>query len=322
MQASLFNLILYTQKNKRADYIHSLMQKVIERFPSRVIFITVDKSSSQDEIKTSVSTIQGGPDVTCDLLTFETTGKTESRIPYLILPHITPDLPVYLLWAENPIQDNPLSHQLDTLATRMIFDSESTDDLSKFAKALLQHQKESGCDIADLNWARTENWRNLLSATFYSDERLKQLQRAKKIQITYNAHETKFFCHTKIQAIYIQGWLASQLGWKLSSIKEDTLTYGPITVELLSSKDPDLPPGTIISMSLLTDAGEHFSFSRSSDHPQQVSMILCTPEKCEIPCTYIFTKSHSGLSLVNEIGFTGTSEHYLNLLSYLLTWGI
>ena len=325
LKACLFNLLLYTQKNLRADYIRTLTQKVIDRFPSRVIFITVDKNSTSDTLNLTSSTLQGESEITCDLLEIEVAEKSKDRLPFVILPYIIPDLPIYLLWAENPVVENPLSHQLDSFATRMIFDSEATDNLPRFAKAVLEHKKEAGCDVADLNWARTENWRNLLSSTFYSEERLEMLKRAQNIQITYNAHATQFFCHTKTQAVYLQGWLAAQLEWKLTGVEKDCFLYGPLKVEIFPAEYPDLPPAAVISLEVLTTKGEHFSFARSKEQPTQVAMILSTKEKCEIPSKYIFTKSQSGLSLVNEIGFTGTSEHYLKLLSYLLSlegkWG-
>jgi len=319
-RACLFNLILFTHKNERAAYIRTITQKVIERFPSRVIFITVDKKSSEDYLKASASVMtgaQGECDVVCDLIEIEAAGSSQKRIPFAILPHILPDLPIYVLWAEDPSQENPLSHQLEKLATRIIFDSESASDLPKFAKALLRNQKEFGCDVADLNWARTESWRELLSSTFYSPERLDQLKQTKSIQITYNGYETKFFCHTQIQAIYIQGWLASQLNWKLKSSTKDQFRYQDVSVHLVSNSNSLLPPGTVISLDLETSHGEKFSFCRSKEHPHQINMIISTPEKCDIPSKFIFTKSQSGLSLVNEICHSGTSEHYQKLLLFL-----
>lgn len=319
-RACLFNLILVTYKDERAAYIRTITQKVIERFPSRVIFITIDKKTSDDYLKAAVSVMTGAKgesDVVCDLIEIEAAGQSQIRIPFVILPQILPDLPIYVVWAEDPSQDNPLSQQLEKLATRIIFDSESTDDLPAFAKALLRNQKAFGCDIADLNWARTESWRELLSTVFYPKERLAELEQTKSIRLVYNAHETKFFCHTKIQALYLQGWLASQLNWKLKSIAKNQFRYENVTVDLVPDTNKDLPPGTVISLDLETTQGDHFSFGRTKDNPHQINMIFSTPEKCDIPSKYLFTKSQSGLSLVNEICHSGTSEHYLKLLLFL-----
>ena len=320
MRASLFNLILFTQKNERAAYIRTIAQKVIERFPSRVIFITVDKSNKENTLKASASVMSGAKgefDIVCDLIEFEATAISQERIPFLILPHLIPDLPVYLVWAEDPIKENPLSYQLEKLATRLIFDSESTDDLAQFAASLIHHKNESNCDIADLNWARTENWRELIALTFHSPERLQQLKKAKTIKIIYNSKESPFFCHTKIQAIYLQGWIASQLEWPLKTIEGNSFHYANTTVELLPEINTALPPGAIISIDILTEDGDHFSFCRNKNIPEQILMISCDLEKCEIPSRYLFNKSQSGLSLVNEICQSGTSAHYLKLLNVL-----
>lgn len=319
-RASLFNLVLFTQKNKRAGYMRTLAQKVIERFPSRIIFITVDKENQENTLKASASVMTGAKgdvDIVCDLIEFEATAISQERIPFLILPHLIPDLPVYLVWAEDPIQENPLSYQLEKLATRLIFDSESTDNLSQFAESLLHHKREAQCAIADLNWARTENWRELVALTFYSQERLHQLRDAKTITITYNGQESPFFCHTKIQAIYLQGWIASQLDWSLKSSDGTGFHYVTTRVDLIKEMNASLPPGAIISVDIVTKNGEHFSFCRNKAIPEQILMIFCDQEKCAIPSKYLFNKSHSGLSLVNEICHSGTSSHYLKLLNFL-----
>lgn len=319
-RACLFNLILFTQKNNRAAYIRTIAQKVIERFPSRVIFITVDKESCESTLNAKASVMTGATgefDIVCDLIEFEATPTTQDRLPFLILPHIIPDLPVYLLWADDPIEENPLSYQIEKLATRLIFDSESTDNLPKFANALLAHKQEASCDIADLNWARTENWRDLITLTFYSDDKLEQLKKAKTIKITYNNYANPFFCHTKIQAIYIQGWIASQLNWSLKKLEPNFFQYEHTSVELMGQERSNIPPGTLIAIDIVTHDNLLFSFCRNKEVPEQILMTFCDQEKCEIPSKYLFNKSQSGLSLVNEICHSGTSRHYLKLLNFL-----
>jgi len=312
MRASLFNLLVTTPKDKRADYIRTITLKVLERFPSRVIFTTIDKNGSV--LNAAVSLISNA-NIVCDFIELQVSKQAQSKIPFVILPHLLPDLPLYILWAEDPVQDNPISHQLEKWADRIIFDSEVTDNLPAFAKTLLEHAKD--CEIADLNWGRLESWRDLLSSTFYSQDRLETLKKAQKITITYNAYETPFFCHTKIQALYLQSWLATQLDWKLSKTSNDLFQYGSLTIELKAAKNQDLPPGTVISLDIFTSTDIHFAFSRDPKHPYQIRTIICDLEKCEIPTLFIFSKAKSGLSLVNEITHNGTSPHFLKVLEYL-----
>ncbi len=318
MRASLFNLLVVAPKNQRDDYIRKITLKVLERFPSRVIFATIDKTLQADSLEASVSLIpgsRGSYDVMCDFIEIQASKQSQPKIPFIILPHLLPDLPLYILWCEDPVQDNPLSHELEKWATRIIFDSEVTDNLPAFARTLLEHSHD--CEIADLNWGRLENWRELLASTFYSLERLETLKKAQKISITYNAYETPFFCHTKIQALYLQSWLATQLNWKLSKIEKDHFEYGPLTIELKTEKNPDLAPGTVISLDIFAPTDTHFAFARDPDHPHHIRTIICDIEKCEIPTKFIFSKAQSGLSLVNEITHNGTSPHFLKVLEFL-----
>ncbi|HEY5235056.1 MAG TPA: glucose-6-phosphate dehydrogenase assembly protein OpcA [Rhabdochlamydiaceae bacterium] len=318
MRASLFNLLVVAPKNQRTDYVRTITLKVLERFPSRVIFTTIDKTLSGDSLNASVSLIPGAKgsyDVVCDLIELETSKQAQAKVPFVILPHLLPDLPLYILWAEDPVQDNPISHQLEKWATRIIFDSEVTDNLPAFAKTLLEHAED--CEIADLNWGRLESWRELLASTFYSQDRLETLKKAQKICITYNAYETPFFCHTKIQAVYLQSWLITQLGWKLTKSEKDLFHYGSLTIELKAAKNQDLPPGTVISLDIFTSTDVHFAFSRDPAHPYQIRTLICDIEKCEIPTLFIFSKAKSGLSLVNEITHNGTSPHFLKVLEFL-----
>ena len=318
MRACLFNLLVVSPKNQRTDYVRQITLKVLERFPSRVIFTTVDKTLQNDSLDASVTLIPGAKgsyDVVCDFIEVQASKQSQPKIPFIILPHLLTDLPLYILWGEDPVQDNPLSHELEKWATRIIFDSEVTDNLPAFAKTLLEHSHD--CEIADLNWGRLESWRDLLSSSFYSLERLETLKKAQKICITYNAHETPFFCHTKIQALYLQTWLATQLGWKLSKIEKDRFEYGTLTIELIAEKNADLPPGTVISLEIFSLPDIHYRFSRDPNHPYQIRTIICDIEKCEIPTKFIFSKAQSGLSLVNEITHNGTSPHFLKVLEFL-----
>ncbi len=329
-RACLFNLIFFTHKEHRAAYIQRLAQKVVEKFPSRVIFVSVDKKSTQDFLKTEVSILsssQGEFDVACDYIHIETGGAYHERIPFVVLPHILPDLPVYLLWAEDPGKNDPLCDHLGQLAGRLIFDSESTESLPPYASSLLERHAKLHCDIADLNWARIESWRDMLSMAFYSEDKLKQIQHAKQILITYNAQETAFFCHTKIQAIYLQAWLSCQLRWEFQTLHIDKNNlcfaykgeFGPLEITLSSQQHTTLPPGLILSVEILTSGNEQFTFSCNLEQMHQIAYQHSTPSQCDLPSYYIFTKAESGHSLVKEVCHRGTSEHFLKVLNLVKT---
>lgn len=326
IRASLFNLIFYTKKNPRAEYIRQISQKVIEKFPSRVIFIY--EAEEDNYLNTRVSVISSNEhesDIACDFIEIDVAGSFKERVPFVILPQIIPDLPIYVIWSEDPSLPTPLFEQLKKYASRIIFDSEAITNLPQFAENLIQLDQNFQLDIADLNWARMESWRELLAATFYTRERLEMLRKSTKIHILYNCKETAFTCHPQIQAVYLQGWLSTQLKWKLGKIENGqgkwNFTYererGTTQIAIVPENRENFKSGAILSVDIETEDQNHFSFGCNLDLPHHVSMRFSTLEKCDIPLKYIFAKEESGQSLVKEICHRGTSQHFLNLLKNL-----
>ena len=322
-RACLFNLIVFNQLSARTDYIRNIVQKIIDTFPCRVLFVSHDSDPSKSYLKTAVSVMasQEKNSTVCDDIDIGVAGSDWERVPYVILPHIVPDLPVYLLWAEDPSKPHPLFQPLSNLATRIIFDSESADSLFGFAQALLSFKEQKGLDIADLNWARLEGWRDLLSSTFDSKERLGDLRDVKELFITYNARESEFFCHLKIQAMYLLALLSARLGWRFQSVQGHKgafrFQFDKVAATIESCFWPDLSPGSIISLGITSNREAHYHFMRNQKQMHQVTIQNSTLESCELPYQFILGKSQMGQSLVREIFLKGTSSFFLQMLHQL-----
>ncbi len=321
MRACLFNLIIFAKKEERVPYLRLVAQKIIERFPSRIIF--VELTSKEDKLETSVSVMtadEGDNEIVCDLINIRAGGSFLERVPFIILPNILPDLPIYLLHGHDPVNEDSLSKQIEQFATRLIFDSETTENLPQFAQTLLNYQKQHHADIADLNWARIENWRDLLTETFYSTDRLVQLKRSRLIHIHYNSTSSPSVSHTKTQAIYLQGWIASQLGWTFQKQDEgNVFYYKECTIYLHPSSMKSLTAGRVISNQIETAEEETFLLTRHLENPRHVSIEISTKETCAIPSHTLFDIDEVGQSTVHEVIHRGTSRHYMNLLSTLST---
>ena len=324
MRASLFNLIVFNRLSSRTDYIRNIVQKIIDTFPCRVLFVTHDPDPSKHYLKTAVSVMAStGPSATvCDDIDIGVAGSEWERVPYIILPHLLPDLPVYLLWAEDPSQSHPLFQPLALLSTRIIFDSESADHLIGFSQTLLSLKEQKGRDIADLNWARLDGWRNLLASTFDSKERIADLKDIQELTISYNARETEFFCHLKIQAMYLLALISSRLGWNFQSTekKENRFCFkfdSAIKATIESSFFQDLPPGCILSMKIVTKGQSHYHFIRNPKQSNQVTVQITTHDRCSLPFQFILGKTAMGQSLVREIFLKGTSSFFLETLHQL-----
>ncbi|MCB1109672.1 MAG: glucose-6-phosphate dehydrogenase assembly protein OpcA [Chlamydiia bacterium] len=329
MRACLFNLIIYAKKCQRVGYLNQIAQKVIEKFPSRIIFITYDDTCSSHDLKTSVSVMtadEGEYEIACDLIEVEVCKKDHPRVPFVILPHILPDLPIYLVHADDPTYENPVAEALEHLADRIIFDSEAASNLPSFSKAVLSHDQRCGADIADLNWARTEGWRQLFANVFKSPEELEKIRQTRQIKLTYNhAQETDYICHTNIQSIYFQAWVAVQLGWTFKSVdtKENTLTFhyesefGAVESKIMPGALDAVPPGRILSVEVKTHQDLRYQFMRKQECPHHVMIEKSSPQLCSLPTNFVLDKDVSGQSLVKEICHKGTSMHYTKVLTFL-----
>lgn len=328
MRACLFNLIIYAKKCQRIGYLNQIAQKVIEKFPSRIIFITYDDACKAEEIKTAVSVMtagEGGYEIACDLIDIAVCQRDHPKVPFVILPHILPDLPIYLVHADDPVSQNPVAQKLEHLADRIIFDSEAASDLSAFSQAVLKHLKRCSASLADLNWARTEGWRSLFASVFKSTDELETLREADSLKLTYHNQKTDYLCQTNIQAIYLQAWVAVQLGWKFEKVEKEgeALTFhyrnekGAVSIALHGAEMDEISPGRILSIEINTPKGVQYSFVRKKECLHHVMIEKSSREFCSVPTHYVLDKDVSGQSLVKEICHKGTSSHYLHVLNLL-----
>lgn len=328
MSASLFNLVIYAKRHQREEYLHKISNNIVKKYPCRMIFITEFDNSEGDFLRTSVSAAMPGGNnnpISCDIINFDVSASYLERIPFLILPHLHVDRPVYLLWGIDPSIQNPISFKLENYITRTVFDSETAEHMTDFAKTLLSFHQSLMCDIGDLNWARSAPWRALFAQTFNTAERFRCLQKAKKIQIHYNLPQNQVLSHHKIQATYFQAFLAVKLNWEFTTVlgtKEDICfkyksESGPIEITLSPTNRQDLAPGRIVSVEIISCEGDHIFFDRDTLHPQNIMIKRTTPLICEIPVHQTIDKEVAGKSLIYEIYSQDTSDSFLKTLKLI-----
>ncbi len=328
MRASLFNMVIYAKKNHRDSYYRTMAQKLIEKFPSRILFV-LENTEQTNLMEISVSVLsanEGESSIYCDLIEFQVSSERRKEVPFAILPHLLPDLPIYLLWGDDPSKEDPLSFNLERLAHRTIFDSEVTDELFSYARAIFTHKEKTSSQIADLNWGRIENWRGLISSVFHSQALIEKLTSSDHIDIYYNDIPSDYLSHTKTQSIFLVFWIAAQLGWKCHRYeyeKDDTLVEFKtkdhlVKVKLLPQKEEGLKSGRILKIDFFLDQENKICFTRKKEALHHIMIETCHKNVCELSAQQVFDKEESGQSVVNEIYHDKTSQHYLNMLSLIL----
>lgn len=333
IKACLFNLVIFVTEEKRAAYLKELAHDILERFPCRIIFIKGDLNPTRDHlniIATNEITSKNNRKIPCDEMVIDVGFKKLSRVPFLVIPHLVPDLPIYLLWGQDPTSDNKILPYLEKYATRLIFDSQCTNDLQRFSNEMLLLLDAASPVLMDFNWAHISGWRDVLSKVFNDPENLTRLRNARAIKIYYNKNKTAFVFNHEIKAIYYQGWLASRLGWKFTSMQHENgsrfITYmGPsheVKIELIPAEETGLFPGALIRFEADTP-GCQYQIVRKQQLPK-VTVHVTSEDRCELPFTLSLPDLTRRSVFMREVFYTAVNAHYKQMLHSIapIKWDI
>lgn len=327
MKGCLFNLILYSQDLERLSYLKEIVQTVTETFPCRIIFIECHPESRENFLKVNVEeeiVKKNGSSISCDRINIQCTPKYLNRVSTLVVPYFVPDLPIYLLWGQDPSQENAILPFLQTFATRLIFDSDSSSDIRSFCRKMLTDDLFKKIPITDMNWASLASWRSILLQIFDSQEQVEQLRNCKQMVIRYNCKMSPSLCHTERRAIYLQAWIAAQLGWIYDHVSLDQSTVkiiyknpsGLVEISIVGESLDFLLSGAIFGVEIYMLNETVFNLRRMSAQPFIIAYISLK-DRCELPFALPLRHHKKGLNFMNEIFFVPCSSHYWNMLKTL-----
>ena len=327
-KASLFTLVIFANELRRVCYLQELVNTILDKFPCRIIFIQGDVQSQESYFHVTVSSVISGQSsntqdsaVACDQITIKASKDQLFRVPFVVTPHIVPDLPIFLLWGQNPFEEKEIFPHLQPYASRVIFDSECSDNLTNFCKDMQESLDTLKMDIMDISWALVSNWRDLLYQVFDTPDKVKHLDNLKSIIIQYNGSKTDTFKHPEIRAIYLQAWLACCLKWKYRNLEKFetnmVISYigdaNPVIVALSPLTLPDVPPGAINSIEITTTDGYAYTIARKPNLSQAV-VHISSNETCELPFTLPLPSIHKGMNFMRETFFSKLGNHYSDML--------
>ena len=324
-QPCLFNLIVYTQETHSIRYLQAMVEMILSQFPCRIIFIQEhlsDKGKETSELQMEMKQ-KKEKDFSCEQVFINVSEKEIDQVYFLLLPLLVPDLPIYVFWGQDPTTSHSLFPHLEKMATRLFFDSETTDDLQKFSQGLLSRLQNTSIQIVDMNWARITGWREVFAQVFDCVERLTQLETAQQIQIIYNNRPSELSFYPMIQAIYFQAWIASRLGWTFQKAEKrdhrDILTYRKNEqshqIELIPQVDENFEAEEILEIKINGLDGYENQLKRTE--ADQVKVHAHNQSECELPFTLLMPSFRSARTFMQEIFFQQTHAHYPPLLNLM-----
>ncbi len=315
IKSALFNLIIYTTDSKKDHSFEENLQKIQSQFPCRIIFLQ-EYRRSDDFIEVNVS-CENSP-LCISQISINFSGKEIDQVPYLLLPHLIPDLPIYLLWRQPPEENSIILSTLKPLATRVIFDFFPSDCFHLFAKELLRF-KAAGIEMVDMNWIKIFGWRQIFARAFDTQERIDLLEKTSSLLITY--HSSDDGCFKKIAcSFYLQAWIAVCLKWKAVEIKKEKKNFiiiyekeqRKILVTISPMQQSKFLDGEIVKLELKSYDEYECIFLRQST--TQLEVKACDPYQCSLPFHMNLPSLQSGKSFIQEVFYEKISEHYFSLL--------
>ena len=325
--ASLFNLVVVADSLQQAMRCQELVRLVTEKFPCRVFLIQIDETSESDFFHTehTVQAIGSRAAKVCyDQITIESSPSQIRKAPFVILPKILPDLPVYILLGHDLAQDDALLPELQKFATRIVFDSQSLDNIQRFADHMLSTIQTAHNDFVDINWAKTKAWREVMARAFDTPEKQALISQSKMIQISYCCPSAHAKSKLELQSLYLQAWLAAQLGWHFLQVEKEDGTYRvqyqsdkrPLEISIIPRDTQALEMGEVFSIEVLTHDDTHYLITHEGKLGQ-VTVHASSNERCEMPYTLFLNNYQKGTSLINEFLYQPPSEHYVAMLGML-----
>lgn len=323
-KACLFNLIVISYDLESSVYCQELIRIITEKFPCRILFVRGEQESQYDFARMSKSMQIVGSEnnkVVCDFISIEASSKQFNQVPFLILPNIVPDLPVYIVLAYDPTKDTMLLHQVEALANRVIFGTPYVDNMQRFTRSVIKLIKANHRQFIDIHWARSKAWREVLAKVFSSPEKLEAFASAKSIHIAFAGQPGTTSNRYEPQALYLQAWIASRFGWKIQSVdgprSTPRITYatktGNVTISFSVQDSELLDRGALWSVEIMGEKDYHFLISHEGDS-KHVKVHASGPDRCEMPYTIFMSNYQRGSALIGEIFYQPPSEHYASML--------
>ncbi len=320
INASLFTLILWTEKGERDLYFRKTIDAVISKFPARIIFVT--KEAQGDYLRTEVASEPIASALFCEKIFVDVGGSYEERVPSIVLAHLLSDLPVYLIWSGVA----PLKHPLLPFVKRVIIESETMRDFNQALGKIAELAKGLG-EVSDLTWQATRGWRALLSENFREKELMGALKDAERVTLTYfkdGGHE-----ELPVRALYLQAYVAGLASWEMGSVKKKgkglEILYkspqGSHEVQLLpdegSCAPHSLPHGTTLSFELASRKDGVEWVAKRNLEKRQIFFQYSDKKACRLPSFAPLCGAKEGEEIIEELFHPMHPESYRRAVALL-----
>jgi glucose-6-phosphate dehydrogenase assembly protein OpcA len=274
LRTRVVNFVAYSNSNGVCERASSVLTHLAGTHPSRALLLLAEPQNPAPSIGASLQAFCHTDAGTAHRLCFDhifltIRGQAAERLPGIVTRLLLPDLPSILWWPGDPPLESRTFVGLSSACDVVIVDS------SEFAGpmtglctlARLARPGRGKARVADLNWDRLTEWREIVAQFFDSIPLRRHLQHIQSVEISFAADPYRE--GVSAQALLFSGWLASRLGWKaLSPFSGSAIRYqsGNQITEVRFGARPfeQAKAGSLVALSLESELdGQPGRFSAS-----------------------------------------------------------
>lgn len=279
LRARVLNLMVYLTDEDALSDVDDMLMDIAMIHPCRALVMIAETDGEDKDIEMNVTSRcqigrgAGGQHLCCEEVTLRARGSFTVELPSACVPLLVSDLPVFLWWHAATNFDDQTFQSLMRSTDRVVIDTalclNPYEDLRALAQ-LLRRQRKERQGLSDLNWSRLTAWRTLLASFYDAPEHFEPLSRLSAVRIDYIPRKAARE-GVAPKALILAGWLASRLGWRASTTREQKVKNGvqrflaekdgrTIAIEFSPTEHRAVGPGGIARVELIVESGTHRRF--------------------------------------------------------------
>jgi glucose-6-phosphate dehydrogenase assembly protein OpcA len=262
-RAGVINLLIYAATEKACARAQAAMNELKDVHPGRSVILHCRPEAEPPGLGAMTAAYrQAGGSACFDQVQLSARGSVCARVAGIVEQLARRELPVLLWWAAQPSLDGQPFAGLAEVADVVVVDSaELGSPLRQLQElALFDRRSDGRPALADLNWDRLLQWRELTAQFFDPQASRPALDGMASVEIVYAGNQRRRT--PSAQALLLAGWLVSSLGWSPVAAQQTgasinlRLRNGRREIELRLSAAPQrAAPGSVVRLDLSAEAG-------------------------------------------------------------------
>ena len=201
------NLIVYVENERYRDWVFERAWRIADKHPSRMIVLDAIKEHHGTKVTAHEQRHENAPEIFREGVELGIDGIRAAQRVQFVEALLVREIPNVLWWAADRLFSSETFAGLLQICQHVILDSSGTnaepEALHEFSSYFSDKQ---GAALGDLAWMRLDPWRDVIAQFFDDPSMREELRAIRRIAISSGSDS---------ESLYLGGWLASRLGWKV-----------------------------------------------------------------------------------------------------------